>query len=167
MMPVEKASPYVSALSSGYVAQRDEEEAAPKKYTPPSGKEAKKPVELPVGFEPESKTAKRNKQRRQRKKQQVPPPPAPPLRAEFLTQQLPFMQQGAVGEHDQAQEEHQGEETDTPEEKAKKAKALEKKLRQIAALKEKQSAGASLDPEQLLKIAAEADLCQQLRKLRP
>lgn len=49
---------------------------------------------------------------------------------------------------------------------AKKAKAIEKKLRQIVALKEKQTAGATLDSDQLAKLAAEADLRKQLQKLR-
>jgi len=131
--------------------EEDEESEKPKKYTAPgqqvgTNKEARKKAapELPVGFIAESKTAKRNKQRRQRKKNTG-------------EEEIEASQQ-------QQQEESQG--AVTAEDAAKKAKAIEKKLRQIAGLREKQAAGATLDADQLQKVAAEADLRDQLQKLK-
>lgn len=129
--------------------EEDEESEKPKKYTAPGqqggNKEARKKAapELPVGFIAESKTAKRNKQRRQRKKN--------------------------TGEEESEASQQQQDETQgavTAEDAAKKAKAIEKKLRQIAGLREKQAAGATLDADQLQKVAAEADLRDQLQKLK-
>jgi translation initiation factor 2A len=125
-------------------ALRDEEGESdkPKKYTPQAvAKETRKVPDVPVGFVVESKTAKRNKQRRQRKKQAG---------------------ESEECEASQQQQQQQGE--GTPD-AAKKAKALEKKLRQIAVLKESQAAGTALDADQLQKIGAEADLRKQLQKL--
>jgi translation initiation factor 2A len=48
---------------------------------------------------------------------------------------------------------------------AKKARALQKKLRQIAELKEKQAGGAVLEANQLSKIEAEATLRAELEAL--
>jgi uncharacterized protein with WD repeat len=70
--------------------------------------------------------------------------------------------QGESEECEASQQQQQGE--GTPD-AAKKAKALEKKLRQIAVLKESQAAGTALDADQLQKIGAEADLRKQLQKL--
>jgi translation initiation factor 2A len=72
-------------------------------------------------------------------------------------------------EASQQQQQQQQDETQgavTAEDAAKKAKAIEKKLRQIAGLREKQAAGATLDADQLQKVAAEADLRDQLQKLK-
>lgn len=132
--------------------EEDEESEKPKKYTAPgqqvgTNKEARKKAapELPVGFIAESKTAKRNKQRRQRKKNTG-------------------EEESEAAQQQQQQEETQG--AVTAEDAAKKAKAIEKKLRQIAGLREKQAAGATLDADQLQKVAAEADLRDQLQKLK-
>lgn len=131
--------------------EEDEESEKPKKYTAPGqggNKEARKKAapELPVGFIAESKTAKRNKQRRQRKKN------------------TGEEESEASQQQQQQQDETQG--AVTAEDAAKKAKAIEKKLRQIAGLREKQAAGATLDADQLQKVAAEADLRDQLQKLK-
>jgi translation initiation factor 2A len=78
-------------------------------------------------------------------------------------------QQQQQQQHEEKEEEEEEEESQgamTAEEAAKKAKAVEKKLRQIAGLKEKQAAGVALDADQLQKIAAEADLRDQLQKLK-
>lgn len=47
----------------------------------------------------------------------------------------------------------------------KRLRNLQKKLRQVQQLKEKQAAGAALEPEQLQKIASEAALTQEIRTL--
>jgi translation initiation factor 2A len=81
-------------------------------------------------------------------------------------------QEAEGGQKQQQQQQHEEKEEEesqgamTAEEAAKKAKAVEKKLRQIAGLKEKQAAGVALDADQLQKIAAEADLRDQLQKLK-
>lgn len=98
-----------------------------------------------MGFEPESKAGKRNKQRRQRKKHQ---------------------ENSSAVHPEEGEEERQEPANVLPEDAVKKVKAIEKKLRQIASLKEKQRAGATLDPDQLNKIAAEADLHKQLQMLK-
>ena len=47
----------------------------------------------------------------------------------------------------------------------KRLRNLQKKLRQVQQLREKQAAGAALEPEQLQKIASEATLIQEVRSL--
>lgn len=154
-----------------------------------TNKEARKKAapELPVGFIAESKTAKRNKQRRQRKKNTVRLPISlllllgAAVAVPGQQQQQPTDLQHVMGcAHGQGEEESEAaqqqqqqqepqEETQgavTAEDAAKKAKAIEKKLRQIAGLREKQAAGATLDADQLQKVAAEADLRDQLQKLK-
>ena len=49
----------------------------------------------------------------------------------------------------------------------KRARALQKKLRQIAELRERASAGEKLGAEQREKLAGEAALLAQLQQLRP
>lgn len=46
---------------------------------------------------------------------------------------------------------------------AKRLRNLQKKLRQVQQLKDKQAAGAVLEPEQLQKIASEAALLEDIR----
>jgi len=93
----------------------------------------------------ESKPAKRNKQRRQNKKNIL----EVPSNSNTLNEE-------AAPVHSPP----------TPEDITKKAKAIEKKLRQIASLKEKQNDGVILNEDQLQKIAAEADLTKQLNSLK-
>ena len=47
----------------------------------------------------------------------------------------------------------------------KRLRNLQKKLRQVQQLREKQAAGGALEPEQLQKIASEAALMQEVRTL--
>ncbi len=47
----------------------------------------------------------------------------------------------------------------------KRLRNLQKKLRQVQQLREKQAAGAALEPEQLQKIASEAALMQEIKML--
>ncbi|CAO3610138.1 unnamed protein product [Cunninghamella blakesleeana] len=54
----------------------------------------------------------------------------------------------------------------TPEEKQKKIRNLEKKLRQINELKEKRSRGDSLEPAQIQKLASEATVLRDLAALK-
>ncbi|ORX59490.1 translation initiation factor eIF-2A [Hesseltinella vesiculosa] len=54
----------------------------------------------------------------------------------------------------------------SPEEKQKKIRNLEKKLRQINELKEKQMHGATLEPAQLQKLTSEATVLRDLASLR-
>lgn len=53
----------------------------------------------------------------------------------------------------------------TPEEKQKKLKALQKKLKQIDAIKEKQAAGDALNADQLLKLSGEQALRDEIAAL--
>eukprot|EP00158_Paraphelidium_tribonemae_P004488 Partr_v1_DN26783_c0_g1_i2_m8742 putative eukaryotic translation initiation factor len=55
---------------------------------------------------------------------------------------------------------------DQPSELEKQIKVLDRKLRQIAALKEKQAAGEDMEKNQLDKIAGEEELADQLAKLK-
>ena len=48
---------------------------------------------------------------------------------------------------------------------AKRLRNLQKKLRQVQQLKDKHTAGAVLEPEQLQKIASEAALLQDIKLL--
>ncbi len=60
--------------------------------------------------------------------------------------------------------EPQGQE-DSGADAAKRLRNLQKKLRQVQQLKEKQAGGAALEPEQLQKIASEAGLLQEISML--
>ena len=51
------------------------------------------------------------------------------------------------------------------EEKDKRAKAVRKKLKQIEEIKEKKTAGAAVNADQLGKLEAEADLVRELQLL--
>lgn len=53
----------------------------------------------------------------------------------------------------------------TAQEAAKRLRNLQKKLRQIQQLKDKQASGAALVPEQVQKIASEAALLQEMASL--
>ncbi|KAJ8658740.1 hypothetical protein O0I10_005464 [Lichtheimia ornata] len=54
----------------------------------------------------------------------------------------------------------------TPEEKAKKIRNLEKKLRQIADIRDKQSRGEKIDAAQQQKLSTEANVMRELASLR-
>ncbi|KAI9323826.1 eukaryotic translation initiation factor eIF2A-domain-containing protein [Dichotomocladium elegans] len=54
----------------------------------------------------------------------------------------------------------------SPEEKAKKIRGLEKKLRQIAELRDKQSRGEQIDAAQQQKLSTEANVMRELAALR-
>lgn len=54
---------------------------------------------------------------------------------------------------------------DTAESREKKAKAVQKKLKQVSELKAKQASGLTLDADQLKKVAGEAALLEELAAL--
>jgi len=127
------------------LAREEEAEVQPRKYTPNSAAKSS----TPVGWT-ESKTAKRNKQRRQRKKKEkvvdttqsdnadAPTPTEAPTEAPT---------------------------TSPPQDAGKRRKALEKKLRQIGQLREKQQAGQQLNELQLQKLQGEQELRKELETL--
>ena len=54
----------------------------------------------------------------------------------------------------------------SPEEKEKAIKKLNKKLKQIEKLKQKQAAGDALDGDQKEKLATEAGILDQIKKIK-
>jgi len=128
------------------VHNKEEEEAQkPRKYR---ANQLPAERELPVGAAPESKTALRNKQRRQRRKQKG-------------------QEQGEDTERDTTESDGSGgaHEEQTQPDAGKQLRAVQKKLRQISLLKEKQAAGQQLDKAQLSKLASAPDLERELAKL--
>jgi len=130
------------------VQNKEETEAQkPRKYRTNQTAER----ELPVGAASESKTALRNKQRRQRRKQKG--------------------QGQDQGENpEEAQDGTEDGTSGAPEEPkdvdvGKQIRAVQKKLRQISMLKEKQAAGHQLDKSQQIKLASAPDLELELAKL--
>ena len=59
----------------------------------------------------------------------------------------------------------QGEAQDGAADSAKKLRNLQKKLRQVQQLKEKQAKGEPLEPEQVAKIGGEAGLLAEIQSL--
>jgi len=122
------------------VTREDTESQKPRKYRTDDKAEQKgKTVDVPVGAAPESKTALRNKQRRQRRKQKGP-------------------------EQTETEQPQEGAETKQADPQ-KQIRAIQKKLRQIEQLKEKEAAGQQLDPSQRNKIAGADALERELAAL--
>ncbi|KAL6057905.1 Eukaryotic translation initiation factor 2A [Balamuthia mandrillaris] len=128
--------------AAAVIHREEEREAGPRKYT--AGGAVKK-QEQPVGYVPDTKTAKRNRRRRQRKNKG-----------------------DGEGEDDEEGEQEEGNSKElgplTAEELNKRIKAANKKLRQIEQLKEKGTQG--LNAAQLQKLESEQALRQEVASLQ-
>jgi len=126
------------------VNKEDLEAQKPRKYRAEHADRA----DLPVGAAADSKNALRNKQRRQRRKQKQSANP----------QVLDSGAGGLAAAGEPAEEEKKPD-------NSKQIRALQKKLRQINQLKEKQAAGQQLDKSQLAKIESAVCLELEITKL--
>ncbi|EIE21931.1 eIF2A-domain-containing protein [Coccomyxa subellipsoidea C-169] len=115
---------------------------------------------VPGAPAPDTKTASKNAKRRQRAKAKGGDGQASEDGAEPAAQ-VKSVTEGVSAlttAEPQAQE-------DSGADAAKRLRNLQKKLRQVQQLKEKQAGGAALEPEQLQKIASEAGLLQEISML--
>ncbi|BDA46939.1 Eukaryotic translation initiation factor 2A [Coccomyxa sp. Obi] len=116
---------------------------------------------VPGAPTPDTKTASKNAKRRQRAKAKATDDTQaseditqPPAEVKSITEGV-----SALPTSEGPAQEEAG--TDA----GKRLRNLQKKLRQVQQLKEKQAAGAALEPEQLQKVASEAALMQEIKAL--
>ena len=87
----------------------------------------------------------------------------------FLVTSPSFGLQGGADEAQSPEEEPVGtaaaDSAEKPADPTKQIRSIQKKLRQINQLKEKQAAGQQLDKSQLIKIASVGELEQELQNL--